>query len=145
MIKLSQIIRALNENLKSEFPKIEIDTKDLSEEFKRPSFRIDLENVKTENYNNSYKKREITIRIYYFTSKEKATRLEKIDIIDKLEFLLRPYLIVEDKFVLPINELDFEEVEDGVIITSFILSTYEEIEDNSTEPPMEELDINYKK
>lgn len=146
MIKLSDILHSLIVSLKNEFSNIKVDSKDLTEEFERPSFRLELDNIKSENFNNSYKRRSLTIRIHYFTSKEKSTRLEKINIIDKLDFLLRPYISIGGKFIIPIDEIDYEEIENGVIIASFDINTVEEIIDDTDDSEiMEDLNININK
>ena len=46
MIKLSELLKAVNTRLKETFPNISVDSKDLSEVFNRPSFRTELDGLK---------------------------------------------------------------------------------------------------
>lgn len=141
MIKLSEILIALNTQLKGKFPDVEIDSKDLSEKFNRPSFRSSIDNLNTSKLTNKYKEREFTIRIYYFTRKPKLGRLERLEVIERLEELLLNDLRVSDAFVLPVSDLDFYETGEGVLIASFDTCSFEEIIDDRELPEMEELEI----
>jgi len=80
MIKLSQILKAVNTKLKETFPKIEIDSKDLSEKFNRPSFRTELDGLKTSAFMTTFKERNFTIRIYFFTILPGKGREERLKI-----------------------------------------------------------------
>ena len=82
MIKLSQILKAVNTKLKETFPKIEIDSKDLSEKFNRPSFRTELDGLKTSAFMTTFKERNFTIRIYFFTTLPGKGREERLKISD---------------------------------------------------------------
>lgn len=138
MIKLSEILKAINSKLAEAFPDIKIDSKDLSEKFNRPSFRTELTSIKTENFMNFYKEREIVARIYYFPSDLNKNRIECLEIIEQLESLFKPYLKIKDRFVVHILEMEFEEV-DKTIIANFNLSNMEEIEEDLTGELMQEL------
>ena len=141
MIGLSQILKSVNLKLRSEFPNIEIDSKDLNEQFKRPSFRTELDGLKTSALMTSYKERDFTIRIYFFTTSMKNGRLERLETIGKIENAFIGSLKVTEKFIINIDEIDFEEREDGVLIASFDGYTLERIENDITNEVMQELNI----
>lgn len=141
MIGLSQILKRVNLKLRSEFPNIEIDSKDLNEQFKRPSFRTELDGLKTSALMTSYKERDFTIRIYFFTTSMKNGRLERLEAIGKIENAFIGSLKVTEKFIINIDEIDFKETEDGVLIASFDGYTLEEIENDITTEVMQELNI----
>ena len=138
MIKLSQILKAVNTKLKETFPKIEIDSKDLSEKFNRPSFRTELDGLKTSAFMTTFKERNFTIRIYFFT-----TLPGKIS--DEIENAFLGTLWVNETFAIPIDEIEFEETEDGVLIASFDSLSMEEIENDIDGEMMEELEYRFDK
>ncbi len=85
MIKLSELLKAVNTRLKETFPSISIDSKDLSEAFNRPSFRTELDGLKTSAFMTTFKERNFTIRIYFFCTKIGQGRLERLKISDEIE------------------------------------------------------------
>lgn len=151
MVKLSQILKAVNSKLAEAFPDIKIDSKDLSEKFNRPSFRTELDRLKTSAFMTTYKEREFTVRIYFFPTEQDKGRLERLKVIDVIESTFLQTLEIklseeeEKKFTfhIPIEEMNFEET-DGVLIASFDSYTFEEIENDITGETMEELEFNYK-
>lgn len=143
MVKLSEILKAVNLKLAERFPTISIDSKDLSEEFNRPSFRTELDGLKTSAFMTTYKEREFTIRIYYFPKDEKKGRLERLKIADGIEEIFFNTLWITKTFAIPIDEINFVET-DGVLITSFDSYTMEEIENDITVDMMEELEYRRK-
>ncbi|MBR8732783.1 hypothetical protein IX329_000354 [Fusobacterium necrophorum] len=143
MIKLSQILKAVNSKLAETFPNVEIDSKDLSEKFNRPSFRTELDGLKTSAFMATYKEREFTIRIYFFPTKAEKGRIERLKITDKIEDVFLHTLWITKTFAIPVEEIHFEET-DGVLIASFDSYTIEEIENDITAEMMEELEYNVK-
>lgn len=143
MIKLSEILKAVNSKLAETFPKIKVDSKDLSESFNRPSFRTELDGLKTSAFMTTYKEREFTIRIYFFPTEQGKGRLERLKISDEIENAFLQTLWITKNFAIPINEIEFVET-DGVLIASFDSYTMEEIENDVNEDMMEELEYNYK-
>lgn len=139
MIKLSEILKAVNLKLAEKFSTISIDSKDLSEEFNRPSFRTELDGLKTSAFMTTHKEREFTIRIYYFPKDEKKGRLERLKIAEGIEEIFLNTLWVTNSFAIPIDEINFVET-DGVLIASFDSYTMEEIENDITSEMMEELE-----
>lgn len=152
MVKLSQILQAVNSKLAESFPQIEIDSKDLNEAFHRPSFRTELDGLKTSAFMTTYKEREFTIRIYYFPKEAGKGRIERLRVTDILESAFLQTLKVELRekeknegfaFHIPIDEISFEE-SDGVLIASFESYTFEDIENDLTLELMEELEYKIK-
>lgn len=143
MVKLSQILKAVNSKLAEAFPDIKIDSKDLSEKFNRPSFRTELDRLKTSAFMTTYKEREFTVRIYFFPTDHYKSRLEKLKISDEIENAFLGTLWINETFAVHINEIEFAE-SDGVLIANFDSYTFEQIENDITEEMMEELEFNYK-
>lgn len=143
MIKLSEILKAVNSKLASTFPQIKVDSKDLSESFNRPSFRTELDGLKTSAFMTTHKERKFTIRIYFFPTEQGKGRLERLKISDGIEDTFLQTLWITKSFAIPIDEIEFTET-DGVLIASFDSYTMEEIENDINEDMMEELEYNYK-
>lgn len=143
MVKLSEILKTVNSKLAEAFPKIEIDSKDLSEKFNRPSFRTELDGLKTSTFMTTFKEREFTIRIYFFPTEVGKGRIERLQISDRIEDVFMHTIWITESFAIPVEEISFEET-DGVLIASFNSYTMEEIENDITEDMMEELEFNYK-
>ena len=139
MIKLSQLLIAINKNLKSNFKDIKVDSKDLEERFDRPSFRTSIDGLRTSAFGTTFKERRFTVRVYYFPKDKNNARLEKIKIIEGLEDSFLQSLFITEKFVIPIEELHFEET-DGVLVMDFDTVTFERIYNDLDIPLMEELD-----
>lgn len=143
MIKLSEILKAVNSKLAETFPGIKVDSKDLSESFNRPSFRTELDGLKTSAFMTTYKEREFTIRIYFFPTEQGKGRLERLKISDGIEDSFLQTLWITESFAIPVDEVEFVET-DGVLIASFSSYTMEEIENDITGDMMEELEYSYK-
>lgn len=130
MIKLSSIIKAINELLKENFD-IEVDGQNITDKFNRPSFRVEIDDLKTEALMTNFKKRSFVVRVYYFMKDRVNFKLEKLEMIEKLEDIFYLNLIIDEyedgsKFLIPIDELNFSET-DGVLIATFDSYTFEEI------------------
>lgn len=150
MIKLSQILKAVNGKIKANFEGITIDSKDLEEDFNRPSFRTELTGLRTSSFGSTYKERNFTIRIYFFPSVKGKGRLERLKVTDGIEdAFLHPLQIEagrlgETGFYIPIEEISFTE-SDGVLIASFDSITAERIYNDLDLPMMEELEVSYER
>lgn len=145
MIKLSELLKAVNTRLKETFPNIAVDSKDLSEKFNRPSFRTELDGLKTSAFMTTYKERHFTIRIYFFNSVVGKGRLERLEISEKIEDAFLGSLKVTDDFIIPVDDIDFDETDDGVLIASFDSVTMEKIENDVDKYMMEELEYRIDK
>lgn len=143
MIKLSELLKAVNTRLKETFPNISVDSKDLSEVFNRPSFRTELDGVKTSAFMTTFKERNFTIRIYFFCTKIGQGRLERLKVSDEIENAFLGTLWVNETFTIPVDEIEFEETDDGVLIASFDSITMEQIENDINAEMMEELEYKF--
>ena len=143
MIKLSDILKAVNSTLNKACPEIEIDSKDLSELFNRTSFRTELDGLKTSAFMTTFKERHFTIRIYFFNSVIDKGRLERLKITENIEDAFLGSLKVTDDFIIPVNDIDFDETDDGVLIASFDSLTMEQIENDVDSEMMEELEYRF--
>lgn len=143
MIGEKEIIAAINKQLGLTFPKVERNSKDIEEGFKRPSFFVESDNDIFGKIGQCYADDSLTIRIYYFPSDSKNNRLENMNIKKELINLFRFKIQVNESFVIPVDDISANIV-DKVLIVSFDLRMVQEIEDTSDIPLMEELEFDIK-
>ena len=146
MISLKDIMYAIN-TLISNHLQMDVDSKNLDEVFERPSIRTSLDDVRTSAFMQSMKKREFTIRVYYFPREIKKNKIEILEITEKLERIFFDNIYIKDDFFIYIDDVFFETV-DGVLVATMNFLTMEELPIPSEEQYieyMEELSIEYKK
>lgn len=137
MVSILDIIKAFNLLLSKEF-KITVDSKDLSEKFERPSFRVDMSKFRYSKQMQFYHEREFEFKIYYFPMSRTNNRIELLETQEKLSVLFVDYIeVMKDQFVY-IKEVEFD-ITDGVLVASFEVETLEEINKIEEEELMEEL------
>ena len=144
MIKYTDILEAINTKINEAFPDIEIQSKDITEGFARPSFFVEFSRISASEMMNFYKNRVITVIIYYFPSSRYKNRIEILEKQDKLEDIFLDMLQVNESFVITINETETNIV-DGGLQFSFDLETVEQLERETPEPLIEELDMEIRK
>jgi hypothetical protein len=136
MITYKDIKIAINTYLKNKFG-IEINSNDLKEGYKRPSFFVSFDNF-IRSSNQEQVQKSFTVRIYYFPTDRYKYYVELLDIQDSLESLFDLKLEVLDR-KFNINEVSTI-VTDGVLEFSFDIEYYEG-KDITESPLMEELEI----
>lgn len=141
MITYSQIVKAINTKIKSAFSNIKFQSIDNNEGLIRPSFRTNLDNVKSSNFMNVAKDREITVRIYYFPTDRNDYRTELLDVQNALEslFLDENTISTDDGFIIEIYECEFDVV-DGVLHFYFDIMLSEDFNRVDEGDNMEELE-----
>ncbi|CKH08677.1 Uncharacterised protein [Fusobacterium polymorphum] len=145
MVKLSEILKAVNSKLNEACPNVTINSKDLSEGFSRPSFRTELDGLKTSAFMTTFKERHFTIRIYFFNSVIGKGREERLKVSEAIENAFLGSLKINDIFIIPVDEITFEETDDGVLIASFDSLTMEQINNDIDDYLMEELEYRFDK
>ncbi|HZG82706.1 MAG TPA: hypothetical protein VEZ13_18270 [Brevibacillus sp.] len=98
MLTRAQINKAIGDKIKAEFPGIEIQSSDVEEGFKRPSFFVLLETNRVEAFQfNSL--RDMTCRILFFPASRFKYKEEAYDVMDRLEKLFGLNLPVGDRVI----------------------------------------------
>lgn len=133
--------RVKNTMDKSPFDKIPIVPEDLSKPIKRPSIKIDMEDVNVTAITQSYISYEVMVRIYFFA---KDGNRPKIDNIAMQELIFEGFnepLEVSGSFV-EVYELNSDTI-DGVLEVSF---TIEYLKKRAEKPleDMESMTMNLK-
>lgn len=121
MITYTDIKKAINSSLKKKF-NIEINSKDISEGFIRPSFFVGLENTNRSSDENQIHK-SMTIQIYYFPTDRYEYSLEIMDVQEQLENLFDLKLKAKDRY-FNINEAR-SNTTDGVLSFAFDIDFYD--------------------
>lgn len=142
MISLKKIMLSINERI-NESLKIDVDSKNLEEEFERPSVRTSIDNLKTSAFMQSMKERNFIVRIYYFSKNREKNKIELLEIQEELEKAFFSHLKIEGAFFIYIDEIVFN-VSDGILIGEFEVRTLEEILNDINTENMEELEIKTK-
>ena len=86
MLTRAQLNKAVNDRIKTKFPGIDIQSRDVEEGFKRPSFFVQIETDSSESFLSSVL-REMTCRILYFPKSRDIYKEEAYDVQDRLESL----------------------------------------------------------
>ena len=142
MISLKEVMLAINRKI-NESLQINVDSKNLEEEFERPSVRTSIDNLKTSAFMQSMKERNFIVRIYDFSKNREKNKIELLEIQEKLEEAFFSHLKIKGAFFIYIDEITFN-VTDGILIGEFEVMTLEEIVNDINTENMEELEIKTK-
>ena len=142
MISLKEIMLAINRKI-NESLQMNVDSKNLEEEFERPSVRTSIDNLKASAFMQSMKERNFIVRIYYFSKNREKNKIELLEIQEKLEEAFFSHLKIKGAFFIYIDEIIFN-VTDGILIGEFEVRTLEEILNDINTENMEELEIKTK-
>ena len=142
MISLKEVMLAINRKI-NESLQMNVDSKNLEEEFERPSVRTSIDNLKTSAFMQSMKERNFIVRIYYFSKNREKNKIELLEIQEKLEEAFFSHLKIKGAFFIYIDEITFNE-SDGILIAEFEVMTLEDIKNDLDLENMEELEIKSK-
>ena len=137
MISLKEIMLAINRKI-NESLQMNVDSKNLEEEFERPSVRTSIDNLKTSAFMQSMKERNFIVRIYYFSKNREKNKIELLEIQEKLEEAFFSHLKIKGAFFIYIDEIVFN-VSDGILIGEFEVMTLEDIINDINIEAIEEL------
>jgi hypothetical protein len=139
MISLKEVMLAINRKI-NESLQMNVDSKNLEEEFERPSVRTSIDNLKTSAFMQSMKERNFIVRIYYFSKNREKNKIELLEIQEKLEEAFFSHLKIKGAFFIYIDEIVFN-VSDGILIGEFEVMTLEDIINDINIEAIEELEI----
>lgn len=134
----SAIVKKLEENTRVEVLSVD-------EGITRPSFFISLDNIKASDFMREALDREITVRIYYFSTTVDNNKIELLNMQDKLnEVFLEDNLIKVNEYMnIEVDELEFNVI-DKVLHCYFDMRLCENYNRTDDRPYMEELEIERK-
>ena len=127
MINTKDIVRAVNLKVKETFPEYTVKSTDFRKNVQPGSFYTEYP-MPTYDGTKDFRHESGTIRVHYFPKAEENYRIEFADVQQKLNEAFFSVLTINETFVIPINEISFEQ-SDGVLIMSFDYDTWQEIEE----------------
>ncbi|AHN20306.1 phage tail terminator family protein [Lysinibacillus varians] len=122
MITFENIRTIVTRKLKANFKGLKVSSKSVKDGFTRPSFKLELDNVKREGYLTQVEK-SCTVRIFYFPTDENDNSIELLDVQEALGNLFDLKFSVGDRH-LNIVEPNFDEI-DGVLQFEFDLQFFD--------------------
>ncbi len=139
----SVIDKIRDKNITVNDASVSISSQDITEGFSRPSFFVNLDNLKSENHMNNALERTGDIRISYFPSSKNKNQEEILDIQDTLReiFLENKEIMLENGSVIEINEVE-EDVVDKILHFDFKFWLMELYERNTEAEMMEDIILN---
>ena len=151
MIGIKDVITAINNLLKENFTDVKRQSTDIRQGYKRPCFYVEMDRDMAYKLNTQLKEKTVSIRIYYFPTTEYDSRVELLDMQDKLENIFLEGVWITPSFFMPTfqqdgqdNGLDFVIV-DGILQMQFYLYSIQEIPDTTEYEPLENLYTNIKR
>ncbi len=127
---------------------IHIQTQDVKEGFKRPSFFVGFERISPDNFMGTAKVRDITMKVVYFPSDKHNNSVEILTKMDEIEDIFtdkRKITVLEEtdtreSVVVEVNNSEFTETND-IIEFLFDITLDERLPAEEHPDKMEELEI----
>lgn len=143
MIKFEDILSAVITKLKTGIPGIKVKSQDIEEGFKRPSFFVELDNIKIDDFMRSFQERKLTVRISYFPTDKNKNQLELLKMRDSLNetFIKENLIYITEDMVVEVEKVNIVVV-DKILHFDFKIYLSEEYEREITNELMEELHMN---
>lgn len=141
MTKFIDIQAAVVSKLRKIDSKVEINSSDIEEGFKRPCFYVDMLNGKVNNLMDKFQDKNLEFDILYFPKHPKKNQIDLLEMRDKLteSFVENSYFNIVDDLVVQATDVDIFEV-DKVLHCKFNIFISEEYV-RTYEYNMEELEF----
>lgn len=142
MVKFEKILSSIILKLETKIPGIDVQSQDIEEGFSRPSFFVELDNIKIDDFMKNLQEKNITARIIYFPSDKKKNQVELLQMMDSLNdcFLVDNVLKLDEDTTTQIETINIEEV-DNVLHLDFDIYLAEMYIRDIIEEMMEELNL----
>lgn len=143
IVKYTEIHKSITDRLKTKYPNVSYNSqRDITEGFDRPSFFIDLDNIKSSDFMRTARDHSNTVRIYYFSSTKDNNKIELLNLQDTLSelFIENNLITVNEDIKFEVEELEFSIV-DKVLHCYFDVKISENYNRIDNTPVMEELEL----
>lgn len=147
MLAIIKVTEAVKSKLRNTFKNTNIQSQDISEGFKRPSFFIELDNIKVSDFMTKLQETDLTVRISYFPSKVNYNTSEICSTLDILNrtFIEDNLLELEEGYITEVNASNVSVV-DKVLHFDFDINLSEEyVRKLHNEETMGELELGINK
>lgn len=146
MLSVIDIIRALSELIETKYPNYPVVDMDITEDYPRPSYFIDVDDIETSWTANDYIKESSNLKIIFFAAERYEGFLELLDMKNNLTVLFDDPLYVtngkEEYYVSLLNTASDIYKADKVLEFTLRADLIQKVERKETEPYMEELNVN---
>lgn len=146
MLSVIDIIRALSELIETKYPNYPIVDMDITEDYPRPSYFIDVDDIETSWVANDYIKESSNLKIIFFAAERYEGFLELLDMKNNLTVLFDDPLYVtngqDEYYVSLLNTASDIYKADKVLEFTLRADLIQKVERQETEPYMEELNTN---
>lgn len=146
MLSVIDIIRALSELIETKYPNYPVVDMDITEDYPRPSYFIDADDIETNWVANDYIKESSNLKIIFFAAERYEGFLELLDMKNNLTVLFDDPLYVtndnEEYYVSLLNTSSDIYKADKVLEFTLRADLIQKVERKETEPYMEELNVN---
>lgn len=146
MLSVIDIIRSLSELIEKNYPNYPVVDMDIDEDYPRPSYFIDVEDVQTSWEASDYLKESSNIKIVFFSENRYEGFLDLLDMKNNLTILFNDPLLVSDGetdyYVSLLNTNSELYKSDKVLTFDITADLIQKVDRVETQPNMEYLDIN---
>lgn len=146
MLSVIDIIRALSELIEAKYPNYPVVDMDITEDYPRPSYFIDVDDIETSWIANDYIKESSNLKIIFFAAERYEGFLELLDMKNNLTVLFDDPLYVtngqDEYYVSLLNTASDIYKADKVLEFTLRADLIQKVERQETEPYMEELSTN---
>lgn len=130
----------MSELIEKEYPDYPVVDYDVEEDFPRPSYFINVENVHTEWVATDYIQESSDLEITFFAPNRYEGFLELLDMKNNLTMLFNEPLQITDTFFVTLLETQSELFKNDKVLTfSFTANIVNKVERNETDDYMENL------
>lgn len=149
ILSVIDIIRALSELIESKYPNYPVVDMDIDEDYPRPSYFIDVEDVNTSWVATDYIKESSNLKIVFFAENRYDGFLNLLDMKNNLTMLFDYPIRVSDGkneyYVKMLTTASDLYKQDKVLTFNIQADLIQKVERNETQPYMEHLDVNMLK
>lgn len=149
ILSVIDIIRALSELIESKYPNYPVVDMDIDEDYPRPSYFIDVEDVNTSWVATDYIKESSNLKIVFFAENRYEGFLNLLDMKNNLTMLFDDPIRVSDEkneyYVKMLTTASDLYKQDKVLTFNIQADLIQKVERNETQPYMEHLDVNMLK
>lgn len=149
ILSVIDIIRALSELIESKYPNYPVVDMDIDEDYPRPSYFIDVEDVNTSWVATDYIKESSNLNIVFFAENRYEGFLNLLDMKNNLTMLFDDPIRVSDEkneyYVKMLTTASGLYKQDKVLTFNIQADLIQKVERNETQPYMEHLDVNMLK
>lgn len=149
ILSVIDIIRALSELIEHNYPNYPVVDMDIDEDYPRPSYFIDVEDVNTSWVATDYIKESSNLKIVFFAENRYEGFLNLLDMKNNLTMLFDDPIRVSDEtneyYVKMLTTASDLYKQDKVLTFNIQADLIQKVERVETQPYMEHLDVNVMK